>query len=225
MASSAGVGVAPVVHEPTYFETQQWSRCALHTLNNLLQRRAFMPGDLDAICESLTPRRWFNPHRSLLPGMGNYDVNVLMAALGQQRLTLRWYDRRRPLASCEFASLYGLILNVPSRSFGALGARHWYAVKRFPNGDWYAMDSDAPGDRAKAKVHAGKKPTPADQATKIEHVRHARSSAARARARTHGHAGSAQEGDRPLLTLRVCLCLLLLPSFLPSFLPLSSLPT
>lgn len=42
----------------------------------------------------LAPDSRLNPHRSLL-GTGNYDVNVIMAALQGQGLAAVWWDRRR----------------------------------------------------------------------------------------------------------------------------------
>ena len=68
--------------------------CALHALNNVLQRREFSEKQLDAICDQLAPGSWLNPHRSLL-GTGNFDVNVLMTALQLRGRDARWFDRRR----------------------------------------------------------------------------------------------------------------------------------
>ena len=42
----------------------------------------------------LAPDCRLNPHRSLL-GTGNYDVNVIMAALQGLGLAAVWWDRRR----------------------------------------------------------------------------------------------------------------------------------
>ena len=89
-----------VSHPTVYLEKQKWLLCALHALNNLLQdSEAFSKSDLDSICESLSPRSTrqsfsVNPHRNSL-GFGNYDVNVLMCALQQKKLTAIWFDRRK----------------------------------------------------------------------------------------------------------------------------------
>ena len=66
--------------------------CALHALNNVFQERAFTKADLDAICSDLSPSTWLNPHRSWL-GLGNYDVNVLTAALHKKAFDLVWFDK------------------------------------------------------------------------------------------------------------------------------------
>lgn len=43
---------------------------------------------------SLAPQCVVNPHRSML-GTGNYDVNVIMAALQSRGLAAVWWDKRR----------------------------------------------------------------------------------------------------------------------------------
>lgn len=69
--------------------------CALHALNNLFQERdAFSKTELDAICYSLSPNVWINPHKSLL-GLGNYDINVIMAALQRKGYEAIWFDKRK----------------------------------------------------------------------------------------------------------------------------------
>ncbi len=42
----------------------------------------------------LAPQCVMNPHRSVL-GTGNYDVNVIMAALHSRGLAAVWWDKRR----------------------------------------------------------------------------------------------------------------------------------
>lgn len=69
--------------------------CALHALNNLFQEcGAFSKTELDAICYSLSPNVWINPHKSLL-GLGNYDINVIMAALQRKGYEAVWFDKRK----------------------------------------------------------------------------------------------------------------------------------
>lgn len=68
--------------------------CALHALNNLFQERGFSKQELDQICDSLSPDVWINPHKSLL-GLGNYDINVIMAALQRRGCEAVWFDKRR----------------------------------------------------------------------------------------------------------------------------------
>lgn len=69
--------------------------CALHALNNLFQsKEAFKQMELDAICFSLSPNNCINPHRSIL-GLGNYDVNVLIAALQNKGYSVFWFDKRK----------------------------------------------------------------------------------------------------------------------------------
>lgn len=66
----------------------------MHALNNLFQERGFSKQELDQICYSLSPDVWINPHKSLL-GLGNYDINVIMAALQKRGREAVWFDKRR----------------------------------------------------------------------------------------------------------------------------------
>lgn len=66
----------------------------MHALNNLFQERGFSKQELDQICYSLSPDVWINPHKSLL-GLGNYDINVIMAALQRRGREAVWFDKRR----------------------------------------------------------------------------------------------------------------------------------
>ena len=100
-----------------YHERQSRQLCALHVLNNLLQvnihihvdylilpdllsyfflkEKAFTKAQLDDICTQLAPdNQWWNPHRSPL-GLGNYDVNVMMAALQGKDCQAIWFDKRK----------------------------------------------------------------------------------------------------------------------------------
>ncbi|XP_066031024.1 josephin-2-like isoform X1 [Chamaea fasciata] len=127
-----------------YHERQRLELCALHALNNLLQRPWLSKAQADGICRQLAPNSRPNPHRSPL-GTGNYDVNVVMAALGTRGLAAVWWDKRRPLERLSLPHILGFLLNVPSRvTLGALAlplARpHWLGVRRL--GDtFYNLDS------------------------------------------------------------------------------------
>ena len=63
-------------------------------------------GGPDHLPLRLAPDSRLNPHRSLL-GTGNYDVNVIMAALQGQGLAAVWWDRRR--CGHNAASLWGWV--------------------------------------------------------------------------------------------------------------------
>lgn len=52
------------------------------------------PFQLDALCRRMAPDAWINPHKSVL-GLGNYDVNVVMAALEGRGMAAKWFDKRR----------------------------------------------------------------------------------------------------------------------------------
>ena len=128
-----------------YHEKQCKQLCALHTLNNLFQSgQAFSKGDLDRLCEHLSPHSWVNPHRSIL-GIGNYDVNILIAALQQKDYDMKWWDKRRSAAEIPLATTFGLILNKSSPSRIAtvtlpFKSKHWIAIRSF-DGVYYNLDS------------------------------------------------------------------------------------
>uniref|UniRef100_A0AC11BYQ5 Josephin domain containing 2 n=1 Tax=Ovis aries TaxID=9940 RepID=A0AC11BYQ5_SHEEP len=127
-----------------YHERQRLELCAVHALNNVLQQQLFSQEAADEICKRLAPDSRLNPHRSLL-GTGNYDVNVIMAALQGQGLAAVWWDRRRPLSQLALPKVLGLILNLPSPvSLGLLSLplrrRHWVALRQV-DGVYYNLDS------------------------------------------------------------------------------------
>ncbi|XP_077887682.1 josephin-2 isoform X1 [Ictidomys tridecemlineatus] len=127
-----------------YHERQRLELCAVHALNNVLQQQLFSQEAADEICKRLAPDSRLNPHRSLL-GTGNYDVNVIMAALQGLGLAAVWWDRRRPLSQLALPQVLGLILNLPSPvSLGLLSLplrrRHWVALRQV-DGVYYNLDS------------------------------------------------------------------------------------
>nr|CAG4651457.1 EOG090X0HOM [Simocephalus serrulatus]SVE94598.1 EOG090X0HOM [Simocephalus serrulatus] len=128
-----------------YHEKQSKQLCALHTLNNLFQKAdTFTKTQLDDLCLQLTPNSWINPHRSVF-GLGNYDVNVVMAALQLMECDLVWWDKRRKITAHEINSSMGLILNLPSPSkVGSLlfpfRTKHWLAIRQFDS-VYYNLDS------------------------------------------------------------------------------------
>ncbi|XP_004619926.1 josephin-2 isoform X2 [Sorex araneus] len=136
---------APPPSPPSvYHERQRLELCAVHALNNVLQQRLFSQEAADEICKRLAPDSRLNPHRSLL-GTGNYDVNVIMAALQGLGLAAVWWDRRRPLSQLALPQVLGLILNLPSPvSLGLLSLplrrRHWVALRQV-GGVYYNLDS------------------------------------------------------------------------------------
>ncbi|KAF8062664.1 josephin-like protein [Scenedesmus sp. PABB004] len=154
-----------------YHERQRRQQCALHALNNLLQRPAFDAAALNALSDRLgAARTWL---------LGNWDANLLAAALEQQGLEVRWHDARdaalsgvdlqqergaagqRPgeqppgvdqqqsqqqsQQSQQQQRLTGVIVNVPGQGLLArlTGGCHWLAVKRV-SGEWWNLDSRLP---------------------------------------------------------------------------------
>ncbi|KAJ8679883.1 hypothetical protein QAD02_015670 [Eretmocerus hayati] len=127
-----------------YHERQVRDFCAMHALNNIFQRKEFTKQELDKICVNLSPDFWINPHKSIL-GWGNYDINVIMAALQRKGCEAVWFDKRRDLGDLLLKNIKGFILNIPSDwKLGfvplPLGRRHWIALRSI-NDDFYNLDS------------------------------------------------------------------------------------
>ena len=115
-----------------YHERQVLALCAVHAVNNLMQRKRYTKADFDTACLQLNASQWFNPHRSFLK-IGNYDVNVVIMLLQEEGYLVQWHDRRKVLTAAtlqEQQNLVGLLLNVPSTSiWGRLTrGRHWIAL-------------------------------------------------------------------------------------------------
>ncbi|CAG9783414.1 unnamed protein product [Diatraea saccharalis] len=128
-----------------YHEKQVKELCALHALNNLFQTRGtFSKSELDGICSRLSPNVWINPHRSML-GLGNYDINVIMAALQKKGCEAVWFDKRKDPGCLDLSNICGFILNVPSDyKLGfvmlPLRRRHWITIRQI-QGNFYNLDS------------------------------------------------------------------------------------
>ncbi|EPS67437.1 hypothetical protein M569_07341, partial [Genlisea aurea] len=136
-----------------YHERQKLQYCLMHALNNLFQQKqAFTRSALNAIAENLddpAQSNWnplsryiFRPHHNEVTG--NYDVNVLIAALEGRGKTVVWHDKRSGGGSVDLdqPSLLGIILNVPVAKYGSLwSGRHWIALRKIGN-VWYNLDSD-----------------------------------------------------------------------------------
>ncbi|XP_043283133.1 josephin-2 [Venturia canescens] len=127
-----------------YHERQVKELCALHALNNMFQERCFNKQELDQICYGLSPDVWINPHKSFL-GLGNYDINVIMAALQKRGCEAVWFDKRRDPKCLSLDNIDGFILNVPTEyKLGfvllPLKRRHWVALRKI-HGAFYNLDS------------------------------------------------------------------------------------
>ncbi|PVD37465.1 hypothetical protein C0Q70_00055 [Pomacea canaliculata] len=130
----------PIPVEGVYHERQMKELCALHALNNLFQSgTAFTKKDLDEICVKLSPNAFINPHRNIL-GLGNYDVNVIMAALQKKGYETIWFDKRKDVGVLVVENIMGFILNTPTDyrlGFVRLPfhRKHWIAIRKV--GDFF----------------------------------------------------------------------------------------
>lgn len=86
----------------------------------------------------------FKPHHNTLTG--NYDINVLIAALEARGKSVVWHDHRNRASSIDLdgseSTLMGIVINVPvSRCAGLWKSRHWIPLRKI-DGVWYNLDSD-----------------------------------------------------------------------------------
>uniref|UniRef100_A0A0N5AWI1 ubiquitinyl hydrolase 1 n=1 Tax=Syphacia muris TaxID=451379 RepID=A0A0N5AWI1_9BILA len=125
-----------------YHEKQHLQLCLLHTLNNLFQRKEFSKSELDRIAEDLHPSYWFNKHRSFW-GTGNYDVNVLFAALQTRDYSVVWFDARRSAAIIDLEKVFGFVFNFVSTSnfIPFWRGRHWFGVRCIDGCGYFNFDS------------------------------------------------------------------------------------
>ncbi|EDO38069.1 predicted protein, partial [Nematostella vectensis] len=131
-----------------YHEKQNHMLCAVHALNNLFQDpNAFSKKSLDDICYLLDPNSTINAHKNPL-GLGNYDVNVVMAAVNQKGCEAVWFDRRMNPDCLDLDNIFGFIINTPSgMNIAGIGLPikrpHWYGVRKIET-CYYNLDSKLP---------------------------------------------------------------------------------
>lgn len=151
--SSSSSSLSPQAPPPSsqtppsiYHEKQRRELCALHALNNVFQDgTAFTREALQEIYQRLSPSTLMTPHKKSMLGNGNYDVNVIMAALQTRGFEAVWWDKRRDVSRIELTNVTGFILNVPSNlRWGPfrlpLKRQHWIGVREVA-GTYYNLDS------------------------------------------------------------------------------------
>ncbi|XP_037320071.2 josephin-1 [Pungitius pungitius] len=159
LSSSSSSRPAPLPPQPSlappaiYHEKQRRELCALHALNNVFQDGAAFSRDaLQEIYQRLSPGTLVTPHKKSMLGNGNYDVNVIMAALQTRGFEAVWWDKRRDVSSIELSHVTGFILNVPSNlRWGPLRLplkrQHWIGVREV-GAVYYNLDSKLRGPQS-----------------------------------------------------------------------------
>ncbi|XP_077024962.1 josephin-1 isoform X2 [Tamandua tetradactyla] len=93
----------------------------------------------------LSPNTMVTPHKKSMLGNGNYDVNVIMAALQTKGYEAVWWDKRRDVSVIALTNVMGFIMNLPSSlCWGPLKLplkrQHWICVREV-GGAYYNLDS------------------------------------------------------------------------------------
>ncbi|TKC43304.1 hypothetical protein EI555_015018 [Monodon monoceros] len=129
-----------------YHEKQRRELWALHALNNVFQdSNAFTRDTLQEIFQRLSPNTMVTPHKKSMLGNGNYDVNVIMAALQTKGYEAVWCDKRRDVGAIALTNVMGFIMNLPSSlCWGPLKLplkrQHWICVREVGDA-YYNLDS------------------------------------------------------------------------------------
>ena len=135
--------------EEFYHEKQKLQLCALHSLNNLFQKKIFTKRTLDSIVYEYDKSWCWNEYSTLFTG--NYDLTIILDALKSQGYTLRAIDVNESLDKFNFKDCLGLLLNIPIerpffdrlpviRSFTKPG-RHWLTIKSTDGEQFFNFDS------------------------------------------------------------------------------------
>ncbi|XP_069766139.1 josephin-1 isoform X3 [Narcine bancroftii] len=104
-------------------------------------------GVVRLLCQlsQLSPNTMVTPHKKSMLGTGNYDVNVIMAALQTKGYEAVWWDKRRDVNTIALSNVMGFIMNIPSSlCWGPvklpLKRQHWIGVREVA-GIYYNLDS------------------------------------------------------------------------------------
>ena len=102
-----------------YHERQRLQMCAIHAVNNLFQGTQIVnKEEMNEVCKELSPTSWLNPHMSAL-GVGNYDINAIMAVLSKRGYDIIWFDKRRYEES-SLSNIYWNLANLKIEDEGLL---------------------------------------------------------------------------------------------------------
>lgn len=138
---------SPIIGNLVKYAIESFANC------NSQEKDAFTRESLNSIAEKLVAddpnkQTWtplfflLKPHHNTLTG--NYDVNVMIAALEGKGKSVAWHDKRNGASSIglDADALMGIVLNVPVRRYGGLWrGRHWVVMRKI-DGVWYNLDSD-----------------------------------------------------------------------------------
>eukprot|EP00246_Nothoceros_aenigmaticus_P004603 TRINITY_DN16200_c0_g1_i1.p1 TRINITY_DN16200_c0_g1~~TRINITY_DN16200_c0_g1_i1.p1 ORF type:complete len:192 (-),score=17.55 TRINITY_DN16200_c0_g1_i1:11-586(-) len=133
---------------------REWRQCIMLAVQN---EDIFSKSELDKIADGLSTweassETWnplsliYKPHRNAITG--NYDANVLLAALKSRAKEVIWYDRRKGCGGLDLLGsqdgMLGIMINIQRNTLAGLWkGRHWVALRNI-RGTWYNLDSDLP---------------------------------------------------------------------------------
>merc|ERR1711976_273098 len=124
-----------------YHEKQKLALCALHSVNNILQKQAYTKQEFDKIADEWDDKwkLWSN-HRSVL---GHYDINVIEKALSLKGKNIKWFDMRRPIEGIGEENFDALLVNS-KESWGYVPfvkTNHWSSFVKKSDEKFWFLDS------------------------------------------------------------------------------------
>ncbi|XP_032077068.1 josephin-1 isoform X1 [Thamnophis elegans] len=130
---------------PCQIPTRKVNGEAIRTEKSVLFLLLFGPPLFILFLFRLSPNTMVTPHKKSMLGNGNYDVNVIMAALQTKGYEAVWWDKRRDVNVIALSNVMGFIMNLPSSlCWGPLKLplkrQHWICVREV-GGAYYNLDS------------------------------------------------------------------------------------
>lgn len=138
-----------------YHEKQSTMQCAIHAVNNMLQKSVYTKKNFDEIAKELFIKEkqsqngeiYINPYKNIL-GLGNYNISVIEIAFLQMNHCLKWWDKRKEINQFDFKSndLVGFLINDTGEKscfrnlFKLVQLNHWYSIKKIEE-NYFDCDS------------------------------------------------------------------------------------
>ncbi|CAD8175980.1 unnamed protein product [Paramecium octaurelia] len=130
-------------------QTQQFRRCGLHAVNNLLQVEKYTWLDFQNIAEEIQKETNLSHHTFFI---GNYDFNVLERVLYKESLEIVWIKQNQKIDENLIADpqVFGFVVSMTKQlsifeRFCQWDPRHWISIRKIvkPDGDFqfYYHDS------------------------------------------------------------------------------------
>ncbi|KAK2953236.1 putative Josephin [Blattamonas nauphoetae] len=123
-----------------FHDKQHLKLCAVHTFNNLLQRRIVTRSDFDEIASTFSDvqSRWQRLFLHKTPLLGNYDADTVQYALHAASIPYTFFPHTsRYMTPEDLMDKCGIVIN---RAGSLTKGNHWFCIRRI-NTKWRNLDS------------------------------------------------------------------------------------